>query len=165
MRLLKTIIMLTICKGIALHAQQVTTSSNINIDGALHIASAVRKEAGKIGKEASVAVLNSAGVVVLICKGDNVGPHNTEASRRKAYTAVSTKKSSLELMKLAQTDTLSSNLTSIPDLLLLGGGVPIFYKGLLVGAVGVSGAGGGLQDHQIAIKATLESGYETEPQK
>lgn len=165
MRLLTTILLLILCKGFTIKAQHVKASYDINIDGALHIASAVRKEASKTGKEATVAVLNSSGVIILICKGDNVGVHNTEASRRKAYTSVSTKKSSLEFMKLAQTDSLSKNLTTIPDLLLLGGGVPLFHKGVLVGAIGVSGAGGGMKDHQIAVNAAHESGYETEAGK
>lgn len=163
MRILSTLLLLAVCASLPLRAQQVTTSSNINLDGALQLANAARQEAAKLGKEATVAVLNASGVVVVVCKGDNVGPHNTEASRRKAYTAVSTKKSSLDFLKVAQSDPLAKHLSTIPDLLLLGGGVPLFYQGALVGAIGVSGAGGGEQDHQVAVEAAHKAGYDTVP--
>lgn len=161
MRTLSTLIMLIACTTLPIRSQVVTNSSNINLDGALKLVAETRKEASKMGKEASVAVLNASGVIVLLCKGDNVGPHNTDASRRKAYTSVSTKKSSLDFLKVAQTDPLAQNLSTIPDILLLGGGVPLFYHGTLVGAIGISGAGGSQQDHDLAVKVAQKVGFET----
>lgn len=97
----------------------------------------------------------------MLLKGDNVGPHNTEASRRKAYTALSTKTASWELMKKSDESKDAKNLNTLPELLLLGGGVPIWKEGQLVGSIGVSGGGGGENDHNIAVKAAQNLGFQT----
>ncbi|MDO8995348.1 MAG: heme-binding protein [Sediminibacterium sp.] len=128
-------------------------STSLNQFGALELAKQVNIEAIKFGKNVSIAVLDASGTVVLLLKGDNVGPHNTEASRRKAFTALSTKTASLELMKKADASTDSKNLNTISELLLLGGGVPIWKDGELIGSLGVSGGGGGDNDHLIAVTA------------
>ncbi len=140
-------------------AQYVNKSYDLNQMGALKLAEQVRLEAQKLDKNASVAVLNSSGVTLLLIKGDQVGPHNTEASRRKAYTALSTKTPSFELMQKAAADVNSNNLNTLPELLLLAGGVPIWKDGELVGSIGVSGAGGGENDHNVAIKAVENLGF------
>ncbi|NHW60041.1 heme-binding protein, partial [Escherichia coli] len=49
---------------------------------------------------------------------------------------------------------------TLPELLLLGGGVPVWKDGELIGSLGVSGAGGGEQDHNVAKKAVENMGYE-----
>lgn len=104
-------------------------------------------------------MLNASGVTLLLLKGDQVGPHNTEASRRKAYTALSTKTPSFELMQKAAADPTANNLNTLPELLLLGGGVPIWKDGDLVGSIGVSGADGGESDHNVAKKAAENLGF------
>lgn len=139
--------------------QLVDNSKDLNQMGALKLAEQARIEAQKLDKNVSVAVLNSSGVTTLLLKGDNVGPHNTEASRRKAYTAVSTKTESFELMQKAAADVSAQNLNTLPELLLLAGGVPIWKDGELVGGLGVSGAGGGQTDHNVAQKAVENLGF------
>ncbi len=139
-------------------AQYVDRSFDLNQAGALQLAEQARLEARKLDKNVSVAVLNSSGVTLLLLKGDDVGAHNTEASRRKAYTALSTKTPSFELMQKAAADPTAQNLNTLPELLLLGGGVPIWKDGALVGSIGVSGGGGGQNDHDIAKKAVENIG-------
>ena len=56
-------------------------------------------------------------------------------------------------MQKAASDPTAQNLNTLPELLLLGGGVPIWKDGELVGSIGVSGAGGGQNDHNVAQKA------------
>lgn len=138
-----------------------TKTRDLNQFGALELAKQVNLEAEKLGKNVSIAVLNASGTVILLLKGDNVGQHNTEASRRKAYTALSTKTASLELMKKAENSQDSKNLNTLPELLLLGGGVPIWKDGELVGSIGVSGGGGGENDHSIAVKAIQNLNFKT----
>jgi len=142
-----------------LSAQYVDNSYDLNQNGALKLAEQARLEAKKTDKTVSVAILNGSGVTILLLKGDNVGPHNTEASRRKAYTALSTKTPSFELMQKAAADSTAQNLNTLPELLLLGGGVPIWKDGVLVGSIGVSGAGGGQNDHDVAERAALNLGF------
>lgn len=140
-------------------AQYVEQSYDLNQMGALKLAEQAKIEAKKLDKNVSVAVLNASGVTLLLLKGDQVGPHNTEASRRKAYTALSTKTPSFELMQKAAADPTANNLNTLPELLLLGGGVPIWKDGVLVGSIGVSGAGGGESDHNVAKKAAENLGF------
>ena len=145
--------------GYAASAQYVEKLADLNQMGALKLAEQAKLEAQKLDKNVSVAVVNSSGVTILLLKGDNVGPHNTEASRRKAYTSVSTKTPSFELMEKAALDATAKNLNTLPELLLLGGGVPVFKDGQLVGSLGVSGGGGGENDHNIAKKAAENLGF------
>ncbi|MGV8877549.1 MAG: heme-binding protein [Sphingobacteriaceae bacterium] len=140
-------------------AQYVAQSHDLNQMGALKLAEQANLEAKKLDKNISVAILNGSGVTMLLLKGDQVGPHNTEASRRKAYTALSTKTPSFELMQKAAADSTAKNLNTLPELLLLGGGVPLWKDGALVGSLGVSGAGGGQGDHNVAKKAAENVGF------
>lgn len=81
-----------------LSAQYVDKLSSLNQAGTLKLAEQVGLEAQKTNKNVSIAVLNSSGVTLLLLKADNVGPHNTEVSRRRAFTSLSTKTPSLQLM-------------------------------------------------------------------
>lgn len=134
-------------------AQYTEKSSSLNQMGALKLAEQASLQAQKIDKNVSIAVLNSSGVTLLLLKADNVGPHNTEASRRKAFTSLSTKTPSLQLMQNAASSESAKNLNTLPELLLLGGGVPVWKNGELIGSLGVSGGGSGENDHNIAVQA------------
>ncbi len=103
-------------------------------------------------KPAAVVVLDQGGNVLISQRHESVGIHNLIAAQRKAFTAYSTKTNSLDFMRNAQKNPDAQNLNSLPELLLLGGGVPVVYKNQLLGAVGVAGAGGSVQDHQCAKK-------------
>ncbi|MGL5229093.1 MAG: GlcG/HbpS family heme-binding protein [Bacteroidales bacterium] len=146
----------------SLSAQDVIKSQYLSQEGALRLAEQAKVEARKIDKNVSVAVLNSSGETLLLLKGDNVGPHNTDASRKKAYTSVSTKMSSWDLMNKVNSDPTAHNLKTISDLLLLGGGVPIWHNGILVGSIGVSGGGSGKNDHDIAMSSVENLGFKTD---
>ncbi|SFB78561.1 heme-binding protein [Kaistella jeonii] len=146
-----------------LSAQTVSKSFDLTQEGAMQLVKQANLEAQKLNKNVSIAVLNSSGVTLLLLKGDNVGPHNTEASRRKAYTSLSTKTPSYILMQNAEKSTDAKNLNTLPELLLLGGGTPIFKDGILVGGIGISGGGGGENDHNIAVKAAENSGFKITP--
>ena len=63
----------------------------LNLAAANQLLSIVSKKAESLGRNATVVILDSAGEIILVARGKNIGPHNTEAARRKAYTALSTK--------------------------------------------------------------------------
>lgn len=140
-------------------AQMLEKSTSLNQEGALKIAMEANKEAAKLNKNVSIAVLNNSGVTLLLLKGNQVGPHNTEASRRKAFTSFSTKNASWDLMNNAANSKDAQNLNTLPELLLLGGGMPIWKEGELVGSIGVSGGGSGENDHNIAKKTVENLGF------
>ena len=142
-------------------AQYVQKENSLNQAGALKLAEQAGLEAQKLDKKVSIAVLNSSGVTLLLLKADGVGPHNTEASRRKAFTSLSTKTPSYDLMKSAARSESAQNLNTLPELLLLGGGTPVWKDGELVGSLGISGGGSGENDHNIAMKAVKQLGFKT----
>lgn len=110
-----------------------------------------------IGKEAVVAVLDRGGNLVALQRGDDIGPHNILAAQRKAFTALSTKTSTSVLAGRAAVDATSRNLLTIPELLLLGGGLPLLVGGDVIGGIGVAGAGGAVNDERCATEAIAEA--------
>ncbi|TXD98347.1 heme-binding protein [Psychrobacter frigidicola] len=104
------------------------------------------------GKSAVVAVVDRAGNLIALQRDDSVGPHNTDAAVRKAYTALSTKTPSRLLANNARANPDSSNLNTVHDLLLIGGGVPLKFGNEVIGAIAVGGSGGAMQDESCALK-------------
>jgi uncharacterized protein GlcG (DUF336 family) len=135
---------------------------NLTLDAAYILTNLAMKKAVELDKKVSMAVLDASGNIILIIRGDNVGIHNTEAARRKAYTALSTKIPTLELLQKANSNPLIKNLNTLPELLLLSGGSPIWYKGNIVGSIGVAGGGSPENDDLIAKSASInDSGITT----
>lgn len=108
-----------------------------------------------IDRDAVVAIVDRGGNLVVLQRGDQVGPHNTRAAERKAFTALSTKTSTTSLAERAASDPGSRNLTSVDELLLLGGGLPIRHGEETIGGIGVAGSGGSASDDHCA-RAALE---------
>lgn len=112
---------------------------------------------------ATVSVLDRGGNTLVTLRGDGIGPHNTVASQRKAYTALSTKTPTRLFAERARSNPETANLNTLDELLLLGGGIPLFAADELVGAMGVAGSGGGEQDENCAIKAAEKAGLTITP--
>lgn len=112
---------------------------------------------------AAFAALDRGGNPLLIQRDSRTGPHNADAARRKAYTAFSTKTPTRLLAQKAAQNPETANLNSVAELLLLGGGVPLYEGSELVGALGVAGAGGPAQDEQCAVDAVTKAGLNIQP--
>ena len=131
-------------------------SYQLTLDAAVALVKQARICANNLGKSVTISVLDASGQVILISRQESVGPHNTEASRRKAYTSVSTKTPTLALSRNARSNPDTENLASLPELLLLGGGCPLWFEVKLVGAIGVAGGGSPENDDLIAKSASLQ---------
>ncbi|KTB77671.1 hypothetical protein AO069_18165 [Pseudomonas syringae pv. syringae PD2774] len=105
------------------------------------------------GRTAVAAVVDRGGNLVAVQRDDNVGPHNTLAAQRKAYTSLSTKTPTRLLAERARTTPDAENLNTLNELLLLGGGVPLLVHGEAIGAIGVAGSGGAANDEGCALQA------------
>jgi len=135
---------------------------NLTLEAAFELTKRVNESAATFGKQVSIAILDASGTIILLVRGNDVGPHNTEAARRKAYTSLSTKTATLELLRNAEMNSDSKNLNSLPELLLLSGGSPIWYKGSVIGSIGVAAGGSAENDDFIAKSAQiLELGITT----
>lgn len=135
--------------------QFVKSVDNLTLDAAMELAKRSIQKADALGKKVTVAVLDASGEIILLMRGDGVGPHNTEAARRKAYTALSTKTPTLLLMRNAAANPDTQNLNTLPELLLLSGGTPVWYKGNVIGSIGIAGGGSAENDDLIAKAASV----------
>lgn len=132
---------------------QLQTVSDLSLNAAQKLSAAAMAACQAKGRQIVVTVLDRGGNTVSVQRADGVGPHNTEASRRKAYTALSTKTDTQTLAASARANPDAANLTTLPELLLLGGGLPLTARGQIVGAIGVAGGGGALHDRACAQAA------------
>lgn len=133
----------------------VKSVDNLSLDAAFELTKRVTAFSSSLNKKVSIAILDASGTTLLLTRADNVGPHNTEAARRKAYTALSTKSNTLVLLRNADSNPDTKNLNSLPELLLLSGGTPIWYKGNVIGSIGVAGGGSPENDDLIAKSAEI----------
>ena len=157
--MLKTLLLCTAvgAAGVAQAAPDLVRHADLDLATARQLADAAIQHC-----TGALSVLDRGGNVLMAMRTESVGPHNLLASQRKAYTALSTKTPTRLFAERARNNPEAANLNSIAELLLLGGGVPLFAAGELVGALGVAGAGGGEQDEACAIKAAQQIGLTTQ---
>lgn len=133
----------------------IISTDHLTLDAAFELHSRVTATASKLSKNVAIAILDGSGNIILLSKSESVGPHNTEAARKKAFTALSTKTSTLLLSKKIEEEATTKNLKTVSDLLLIGGGIPIFRNGIVIGSIGVAGGGGPENDDLIAKSASI----------
>jgi uncharacterized protein GlcG (DUF336 family) len=105
----------------------------------------------KDGYRVSVSVVDRAGVLRAMVRGDGAGPHTVDSSRKKAYTAASLRRPTTELAELInKVPTLQALRDMNDQVLVLGGGLPIEIEGEVVGGIGVGGAPGAHLDDACA---------------
>src|SRR5713226_3692986 len=120
-------------------------------------AAAAQEKCKQDGSRVSVAVVDRAGVLKVLMRGDGAGPHTTDSSFKKAYTAASLRRPTSEMAELVAKTPALQGLRDIDDkVLILGGGLPIEIGGEIVGAIGVGGAPGSHLDDACA-QAGLDS--------
>lgn len=135
---------------------QALERNTISLALANRLASAAIAACNAIGREAAVAVVDRGGNLIALQRGDDIGPHNTLAAQRKAFTALSTKTSTAALAERAASDPASRNLVSIAESLLIGGGEAVSVAGRVIGGIGVAGAGGAANDARCASDAIAQ---------
>lgn len=85
------------------------------------------------GYQVAVAVVDRTGNLLALVRNPLAGHHTIEVSQRKAYTAATYQTPTSALRE-------SQHLRFTPNVILLGGGLPILVGGQFYGAVAVSGA-------------------------
>jgi uncharacterized protein GlcG (DUF336 family) len=106
---------------------------------ALEIAQGAIEACAKRDVPISVAVVDRAGRVRVFIASDNPTPHSLELARRKAYTARTFRKSTLEWRDSSEPGKENFGQRQLADVIALGGGYPINVGNDTIGAVGVSG--------------------------
>ena len=134
-------------------AAQVLQQPNVSLALANELVHAALAACHAEGRAAVAVVVDRGGNLVAVQRGDSVGPHNTDAAVRKAFTALSTKSPTRQLAANARANPDSQNLNTVGTLLLIGGGVPLKVGNEVIGAIGVGGAGGASNDEACALQA------------
>jgi uncharacterized protein GlcG (DUF336 family) len=114
-------------------------------------ASAALEKCRQDGYRVSVAVVDRAGLIRTLMRGDGAGPHTTDSSSKKAYTAASLRRPTSELAEMiSKVPALQSLRDMNEKMLMLGGGLPVEIGGEVVGGIGVGGAPGANFDDACA---------------
>lgn len=124
------------------HAQGLITEKNISLAMAQTIANAAMEKCKAIGFNASVTVVDRAGLPIVMLRGDGAGLHTPEGSDRKAYTARTFRQPSADFVKRMLNDPAAVGSKEYTRVLALPGGLPIKVGDAVIGAVGVSGTPG-----------------------
>ena len=130
-------------------AQAPQVEKNISMAMAMAVMQGTLDQCTKDGFKVSVVIVDKAGNIAASIKGDGTNPHTMEFARLKAYTARTRGQTSLATQKQME-DPAFSFLRQIPQIVGVGGGVPIKAGNELIGGVGVSGAPGGDKDEVCA---------------
>jgi len=118
---------------------QLLAERNISLQAARALADASIACARKDGYDVSVAVVDRAGDLKLLLRGDLANPHNAELARKKAYTARTYGVTTMEFRNRTRGTDLEGQ-RGLTDIIPLGGGVPIVVGNERVGGLGLSGA-------------------------
>ncbi|AWX14000.1 glcG protein [Mergibacter septicus] len=111
---------------------------------------AAQKEAKKHKWNVTVTVVDASGVILGVLRNDNAGVHTIRASYKKAYTAVSQKRTTKSISDGIKEGKIPAGLQYLNEnFSFLDGGMPIILDGVVVGGIGVGGAHGS-QDIQVA---------------
>lgn len=152
---------LVLVSGSALAADSATFSVKaLTPETALKAAQAALARCRTDGYQVSVAVVDRSGLVQVVLRDRYAGAHSPETATNKAWTAVSFRTNTSDLMRITQPGQPSSGIRNLPGVVAVGGGVKIEAGGSIVAGIGVSGAPGGDADDVCAnagIKAIADS--------
>jgi uncharacterized protein GlcG (DUF336 family) len=133
----------------AAHAQAPQVEKNVSMAMSIAIMQGALEQCTKDGYKVSVVIVDKGGNVAASVRGDGTPPHTMDFARMKAYTARTRNQTSLQTMKLLE-DPANAFIRQIPNVVGVGGGVPIRAGTETIGGVGVSGAPGGEKDEVCA---------------
>jgi len=95
----------------------------------------------------AIAIVDDGGNLVMLERIDGTFPKAAEVSIHKAQTAALFKKETVDFESKINTERAA--LLSV-GVTMLKGGIPIIYKGQVIGAIGVSGCATAEQDTEVA---------------
>jgi uncharacterized protein GlcG (DUF336 family) len=129
-----------------LAAQGVVMQRNLSLALARAIADASLAECKSKGFNTATAVLDRAGQVLVMMRDERATAQTVEMARRKAYTALMFRTTTLEFQKRTANDPKYAAQRDVADILALGGGAPIQVGNETIGGVGSSGSNQEMDD-------------------
>lgn len=124
-RMISTVLLISGMSSFISMASGILTQKNLSLELANKLAQSTIQACNEGNYNVTVTVVDRAGVILVINRMDAAGPHTVDASRMKAFTALTTRNATDNVMKNAQANAGAANLSDIPGFLLLAGGVPV----------------------------------------
>ena len=118
---------------------QALTQRNMSLEIARALADASIACAKRNNYDVTVAVVDRAGDLVLLMRGNRANPHNAENAQRKAYTARTFGESTMQFRNRTN-DNEMEGLRELSEVIELGGGAPVTIGNERIGGLGLSGA-------------------------
>jgi glc operon protein GlcG len=112
----------------------------ITLDQAKRVMAAAELEAAKNSWQVAITILDSGGNWVMFHRVDNAQLSATTVSEGKARTALEFKRPSKVLDDAIAAGGAGLRLLALKNITPIEGGMPIVVNGVIVGAIGVSGA-------------------------
>jgi uncharacterized protein GlcG (DUF336 family) len=157
----KAAIAIALASGSAVAAEPATfTLKALTPETALKAAQAALARCRTDGYQVAVAIVDRSGLLQVVIRDRYAGAHSPETAANKAWTAVSFRTNTSDLMKTTQPGQPSSGIRNLPRVVAVGGGVKIEAGGSIIAGIGVSGAPGGDADEVCAgagIKAIADT--------
>ena len=125
------------------------TVKHLTPETALKAAQAALAACRAEGAQTAIAIVDRSGVTQVLLRDRFAGPHTVHIAVDKAWTSVSFRQNTLDLVQATQTPDMSG-ARQFPRFVAVGGGVLIEGGGSIFGAIGVAGAPGGAMDDKCA---------------
>ncbi|MCX6267528.1 MAG: heme-binding protein [Bacteroidetes bacterium] len=127
---------------------------SIRLADAEHMARAAMAKATELGLSIAITIVDESGITKLFTRMDDAPLMASDASRKKAITAVGLGLSTGEpwFNFIREDPILREGVHGFNDFMLLGGGLPIVAGNQMIGAIGISG-GHYLQDQECGNAA------------
>ena len=150
-RVLVGVVLVLLAPQAAAHAQEALVSHKVlSPETAFELARAALEGCRRKGFQVAVAVVDRFGLPQVMLRDRFAGPHTPATAAGKAWTAVSFRTNTSDLIAVTQPGQPQAGLRDLPNVVLLGGGMLIEGGGSVLGGVGVSGAPGGAEDDACA---------------
>jgi uncharacterized protein GlcG (DUF336 family) len=133
--------------------QALVSYKSISPELALELGQATLQACRASGYQVAVGVVDRFGTPLVMLRDRFAGPHTPDTATRKAWTAVSFRTNTAELVAMAKPGTPQEGVRNVAGAIIIGGGVLVEAGGGIVGGIGVSGAPGGDADESCARTA------------
>ncbi len=124
---------------------------SLTLEDVHKIVAACRREADKVARAATIAVVDGSGVLMYLERPDDQPANSVDMATGKARTAAFRERPSSSLEARVKE---RPGFLTYPNAIAVTGGVPLFYEGQCVGGVGVSGIADG---DEVVAKAGAEA--------
>ena len=134
----------------------------IKLEDARRIIAAAEAKATELNQPMNIAVADEGGNLIAHVRMDGAWLGSIDISINKAYTSRAFDIATQDLAMHSQSGGQFFGIHASNDgkIAIFAGGVPLYVKGKVVGAIGVSG-GSGEQDHAVALAGARLAGYGT----